>query len=100
MENNLQKLLSEVQDEQSFLRFVQALAKDREDEILKEREKPSSPYGPGANGWENITIEKYLEAASAWALDSNFGRTQCNGKFNDNCWNQFANFLYAGKIYE
>ena len=100
MENELIKLLGEVHDEQSFLKFVGALIADQADEVEKEKIKPSSPYGAGANGWENITIENYLEAASAWASSSNFGRKNRAEKFNDNCWNQFANFLYAGKIYE
>jgi len=60
--------------------------------------KQSSPFGTGANGWENIKIENYLEAASAWASVSNFGRTRRDGKFNDNCCNQSANFLYTGKF--
>jgi hypothetical protein len=73
---------------------------DRANEVEKEKAKPSSPYGAGANGWENITIENYLEAASAWASASNFGRTNREKKFNENYWNQFANFLHAGKFYE
>ena len=100
MENNLLKLLDEAHDEPSFLKFVQALIADRAYEVGKEKIKPSLPYDAGANGWENVTIESYLEAASAWASASNFGRTLPAGKFNDNYWNQFANFLYAGKIYE
>jgi predicted Ser/Thr protein kinase len=100
MENNLLKLLDEVHDEHSFLKFVQALIADGANEVEKEKIKPSSPYGARANGWENVTIENYLEAASAWASASNFGRTRRDEKFNDNCWNQFANFLYAGKLYE
>jgi hypothetical protein len=95
MESQLLKLLSEVHDEQSFLSFVQALTTDRTNAALSEKIKSDSE-----NTWENITIESYLEAASAWASDSNFGRAQQSVKFNDNCWNQFANFLYAGKIYE
>jgi hypothetical protein len=70
------------------------------DEVRKENMESSPPFGAKANGWENITIEKYLEAASAWALDSNFGRKNREGQFNENYWNQFATFLFAGKIYE
>ena len=100
MENSLTKLLGEVHDEQGFLKFVKALIADRVDETKKEKETPSSPFGVGANGWQNVTIENYLEAASAWASDSDFGKTLRDRKFDGNCWNQFANFLYAGKIYE
>ena len=100
MEEKLTKLLDEVHDEKNFLKFVQALIADRIDEGRKEKEKPSSPFEAGANGWENATIESYLEAATAWASDSDFGRSHCAEKFSDNCWKQFAHFLYAGKIYE
>ena len=62
-------LLEQVTDRESFLAFVRALAADREDEVAKEQVQPSSPYGPGANGWENATIEAFLEAALAWAHD-------------------------------
>jgi hypothetical protein len=100
MKSDLIKLLDEVHDEKSFLKFVDALIADRIDEIEKEKIKPSSPYGAGPNGWENVSTERYLEAATAWARSMNFGRARHDGKFNDNCWNQFAHFLYAGKIYE
>jgi hypothetical protein len=85
-------------DQQSFLAFVRALVADREDEVAKERVKPTSPYGPGANGWGNGTIEAFFEAAAKWAEDSEFGKTQ--GLPDDNPWRLFAIFLYCGKIYE
>jgi len=102
----LDDLLDCVCDQHSFLEFAKALIADREDEVAKEREKPSSPYGPGANGWENSTIEDFLEAAVAWAEDSEFGQMQwtpegmAKGLQEDNPWRRFANFLYAGKFYE
>ena len=85
-------------DQRTFLAFVRALAADREDEVAKERGKPSSPYGPGANGWENGTIEAFLNAAASWAEDTEFGKTQ--GFLEHNPWRQFAAFLYCGKAYE
>ncbi len=93
----LHELLDAVEDQRSFLEFVKALIADREDEVAKERLSPSSPYGAGANGWENGTIEAFLEAATAWAEDSNFGQNQ---GLSDNPWRRFAVFLYCGKIYE
>jgi len=71
---------------------------DREDEVAKERVAPSAPYGRGANGWENGTIEAFLDAAASWAEASEFGKNQ--GLPEDNPWRQFAIFLYCGKIYE
>ena len=84
-------------DERSLLDFVRALIADREDEVAKEAVSPSSPYGPGANGWENTRIEDFLGAASSWAESTNFGQTQ---GLAGNPWRQFAAFLYCGKIYE
>ena len=57
--------LESVHDSKSFLVFVKELIADRENEIKKEKISPSSPFGPGANGWENGTIETFLDAAAA-----------------------------------
>jgi hypothetical protein len=94
----LSEQANNVCDQSSFLAFVRALVADREDEVAKERAKPSSPYGPGANGWENGTIEAFLDAAASWAEASEFGKKQ--GLPEGNPWRQFAIFLYCGKIYE
>jgi hypothetical protein len=87
-----------VHDRRTLLDFVRALIADREDEVAKEAGSPSSPYGAGANGWQNGTIEDFLEAASGWAESTNFGEAQ--GLSVANPWRQFAVFLYCGKIYE
>jgi hypothetical protein len=50
---DLRALADQVTDEPSFVQFVLALSADWEDEREKEKASPSSPYGPGANGWEN-----------------------------------------------
>jgi len=90
---DLGALLNQVVDRQSFLVFVKALAADRANEVVAERDSPSSPWGPGANGWENGTIESYLDAAVAWAVDS-------QRLPEEPSWRAFATFLYCGKIYE
>jgi hypothetical protein len=87
-----------VNDSESFLAFVRQLIADREDEVKKEKASPSSPFGPGVNGWENGTIEAFLEAAVAWAEATDFGEKQKPS--DQNPWHQFALFLYLGKIYE
>ena len=87
-----------VHDGHTLLEFVKALIADRQDELAKESRSPPSPYGAGANGWENGTIEGFLGAASAWAESTSFGETQ--GLSDTNPWRQFAAFLYCGKIYE
>ncbi|MBD7976580.1 DUF7660 family protein [Serpens gallinarum] len=92
------KLLEDVKDIESFLVFARALAADRAASVVQEKANPSSPYGSDANGWENTTIESFLESAIAWAEASDFGLTQ--GLSLSNPWKQFAAFLYCGKIYE
>lgn len=91
----LTEYLDRITDQASFYVFVAALIADREQEVDIEKRTPSSPYGPGANGWENLTIEAYLEAALAWAQDSG-----ANGLPSSITWQAFATFLYCGKIYE
>ena len=98
METSLNDLLDQVDSEKAFLAFVAALVRDRVNAVQAEKERPSSPYGPDAGGWENTSIESFLESASAWAEDTDFGLTQ--GRRTDNPWKRFARFLYAGKFYE
>ena len=81
-----------------LLEFVRALIADRENEVAKGAQSPSPRYGPGADGWENGTIEDFLDAASRWAESTNFGERQ--GLSDANPWRQFAGFLYCGKFYE
>ncbi|MDE2420674.1 MAG: hypothetical protein KGO49_05775 [Gammaproteobacteria bacterium] len=81
---DIQKLLNQVKDSESFLEFAQALANDQKISIDK--------------SWKNTSIESFLESATAWAIDSNFGVSQ--GLLPSNPWRQFATFLYCGKIYE
>jgi len=94
----LHEQADEVYDQRTLLEFVAALIADRDDEVAKEVRTPSSPYGAGANGWENGTIEAFLDAGRRWAESTNFGETQ--GLSGANPWRQFASFLCCGKIYE
>ncbi len=66
MPSDVQSKLDAAGDDKTFIAFIAALAADREDEVAQEKISPSSPYGPGANGWENGTIEAFLGAAAAW----------------------------------
>jgi len=86
-----------VTDWHSLLAFARALVADREDDIAKEKQSASPRFGPGANGWENGSIEAFLDAAIRWAESTVFGETQ---GLSGNPWRQFAAFLYCGKIYE
>ena len=87
-----------VHDRESFLTFVAALAADRRAAVAAERHEPSSAYGSGTDGWENVTIEDFLEAALAWASSTRMGESQ--GLPAGPTWRGFAVFLTCGKIYE
>lgn len=92
-ERSLVDYLEDVKDKETFLNFIRALIEDRQDSIEKEKIHPSSPFGPDVNGWENITVERFFEAALAWATDS--------GQLSEEpSWYNFAQFIYCGKIYE
>ena len=78
----------------TFLEFVRELLADREGEAGQ----PTDPCGRGMNGWENHTIEGFLEAAIRWADDSDFGDRQ--DLKDASPWKKVASFLYCGKIYE
>ncbi len=95
---NTFELASKVNDENSFLNFIGAIADDRLDELRKELEDPSSPYGPGANGWENWSIETFLDAAKAWGEATKNGTSYYDPP--DNPWTRAAQIICAGKFYE
>jgi hypothetical protein len=87
-----------VHDRDSFFAFVAALIADRRASVAAERVAPSSPYGPDAGGWENVTIERFLDAALRWAESTDMGVSQ--GLPVVPSWEGFAVFLSCGKVYE
>jgi len=98
MKYDIMDLSNKVNDEKSFIEFINALSADCADEVEKEKINPSPPFGPGANGWENGTIENFLEAAAAWASQSING-TELYKK-PENPWTRCAQILSMGKYYE
>ena len=96
---DLTEMADRVNSKASFLAFVAALQADREAEVAIERAHPSSPYGPGAHGWENGSIEAFLDAMSAWAAASS-GPTMQPHISEEPSWRAFARMLHAGKFYE
>ena len=90
----LHEALDRVDGPTSFIEFVEHLIADRQEE----QDDQVDMFGRGPNGWENHSIEDFLEAAVRWAKDSRFGRDQ--GLESVSPWKQFAEFLYCGKIYE
>ena len=87
-------LLEEVNDQLSFLRFVQAMIINR-----KECEVKTENEVGFVCDWANNSIFDFLDSASAWAESSNFGISQ-EPEIEGNPWKQFATFLYCGKVYE
>lgn len=78
----------DIQSRQDFVKFVQAMEKD----LL------AYP-----DGWENPTLESFLEAMSRWVEDNGLAAAQ---QSNDEPpppepnWNQLARILYAARYYE
>jgi hypothetical protein len=96
-EDELFRMLESVHDEETFLQFLLALRDDREASIAEE-ETPSSRLGSDTGGWENTTIERFLDTAVRWARDSVNGNPFY--KKPDNPWRRCADILYAAKGYE
>jgi hypothetical protein len=94
--NHLHNLTESVNDEVSFLGFLDALAGDFALERAIEENTPSSPYSQGALGWENRSVDSVLDAAQA------YGNASKNGWKTDhnNVWRRCAEILLAGKFYE
>ena len=96
--DKLQQALDTVEDEKTFLQFMAALAGNWDAEQEIEQVTPSSPYEPGALGWDSGTIGAYLWAAHAWG-DASSDNLPAYKK-PDNVWRRVADILYVGKIYE
>ncbi len=97
-ENELFHVLESVHDEETFLQFLLALRDDREASIAQEKLAPSSPYGPDVLGWENTTIERFLDTGVRWARDSVNGNPFYIQPGTP--WRRCADILYAAKGYE
>jgi len=93
---DLDELLERVHDEQSFIVFIEALGTDFASERVLTTS--SSPCGAGTYGWENATIDSFLEAASVWGTASK--RCSPSSLVGSNTWQRCAAILLAGKFYE
>ncbi|WP_194456776.1 hypothetical protein [Bradyrhizobium sp. CCBAU 53421] len=87
-----------VTDERSFIRLLQLMALDRQDEQQKELARPTSPYSAGPNGWQNGSIEAFLGAAASWAEATS--RTTNLGPEASDAWRRAAMIVVAGAFYE
>ncbi|WP_026297167.1 DUF7660 family protein [Paenibacillus daejeonensis] len=77
------QLLQEVNDEKSFLKFVEALGRD---------------YVDHPNEWANGTIASFADAAASWGEESIESLVAYVKPSNP--WKRCADILYMGKIYE
>jgi len=94
MAEPLRELADSVADEATFLVFIAVLAADSK----MSRALEASPYGPNALGWENTTIDRFLEAAAAWGEATIEGLESYEAPSNH--WRRAAHILLAGKFYE
>ena len=80
---SLQDQIANVYDKDSFIMYLNLLAKDSE-------ENPQE--------WENTTVSQYLQSIASWIEDwsSRYG----NEEFEKLDYNEMAKLLYMGKIYE
>ncbi|WP_407495189.1 hypothetical protein [Pseudooceanicola sp. MF1-13] len=88
----------QVHDLASFLVFLDCLFQDWQ--IASAGAKPTAT-NPNAtlDGWENVTIGTFLEAAIAGARDNKVGEP--GGYLADtNPWRQAAEIILLGKVYE
>jgi hypothetical protein len=96
--DDLHDLADSVVDEKSFVAFLRALSDDRAREVEMEKAAPSPPYCPGALGWENGSIEAFLEAAAAGAATEGSWVEEDGTPLNP--WTRCAQILLLGKYYE
>lgn len=92
----LNELLEKVNGRESFIVFVKALIQDREKSVEMDRQNPEKYKWVGALGWENGSIENYLNACIACFEDDK----RHQEKPEEITWKRFAEFLHSGKIYE
>lgn len=84
--------LDAVVDEATFLQFLTLLAADFE-AAQKEANKEKYPHLASPRGWQNFTIETFLDAAVAGA-DGGAELVAANP------WRRCADILFGGAVYE
>jgi hypothetical protein len=84
-----------VNDRDSFIRFVESLAANRQAAYEVEKADPQRYQWGGTDGWQNTEIHAFLEGALAGSLAQRDWGTSAAPT-----WRDLAVFLYLGKIYE
>jgi hypothetical protein len=87
-------LLEQVNDEQSFLRFLRAL---REDLETSEREchYPGHPGCAEAQHWESTSTRDFLRSMDEWGSEGDFGQGMHHG---EPMLRRIAAMLYVGRF--
>lgn len=91
-------LLDTVNDEDSFLDFLDAMAEEFAKSQAVEAKVPSPPFSQGAMGWENSRIDTFLDAAIRGAEQT--AKLPDWKNKDDNVWRRCAEIIYFGKVYE
>jgi len=81
-----------VDSPETFLKFLAGLREHREAAVEEARRAPPGGFDVGPGGWENWTIEEFLEAMEAYAHDAALPAQPT--------WRDVARLLLAGKGYE
>jgi len=87
--------LNKVHDRDSFVEFLGLLGTDFALEKQIEAKNPPPPYSSGALGWENGSIDAFLEQACEWGKAKTPLRSQ-----SSNPWRECAEIIHMGKVYE
>jgi len=81
-----------VDSPQSFLQFLAVLREHRAAAVDEARKAPPGRFDVGPGGWENWTLDEFLEAMEAYAHDTTLPAQPS--------WHDVARLLLAGKGYE
>ena len=88
-------LLPQVKDRDSFIRFVRALAEERDAAEAKERAEPKKHALDCASNWKNGDVASFLYGGLNYFSEKPFHSPEKSPS-----WKMFADFLYHGKIIE
>ena len=77
-----------------FVSFVETLLADYRAEQRRAVEEAPDTLESGSQGWENTSLERFLEAMAGWGHDS------ADREGAEPSWQQFTRFLRAGRGYE
>ncbi|MEJ5219104.1 hypothetical protein WG622_12685 [Cognatishimia sp. D5M38] len=95
---DLQEIASKVEDFPAFLAFLEAMRKDWANTFASAGLQNPNTYGADC-GWENTTIDSFLEAAVAGARDNRLGDPD-GTHYGSNPWKLATEVLLLGKLYE